>query len=163
MKLAGSQIFLTFPEQGVKAKRRTIRRSRGVQPRHIALPLQWLFRPLSGPHRPHHAARHAVSVQTGRKTLAALQSRGRLRLVCPDWVHTVAFPFAFRPKPLCGRNHPSLWLGARQIYVNHATIAVTSLCWRVYQDTVVIGFWSDALLKLLRWRTLEIKQCAKTG
>ena len=45
--------------------------------------------------------------KAGWKTLAALQSRGRLRLACPDGVHTFAFPFAFRPEPLQGRNHPS--------------------------------------------------------
>jgi hypothetical protein len=111
--------FLAFPEIFRDTKRRTIRRKRGVQPRLFVTPLQWLFPPASMSGRPHHATRRHQSPQAGWKALAAIQSRGRLRSVCPAWVQAFAFPFALRPACLPSGNHPRQGLGPGTRQVNH--------------------------------------------
>lgn len=112
--------FLAFPELFRNTKRRTIRRKRGVQPGLFVSPLQWLFPPASTSGRPHHAIRRHRSPQAGWKTLAAIQSRGRLRSACPAWVQAFAFPFALRAACLPSENHPREGLGPRLEQVNHA-------------------------------------------
>lgn len=88
-------------------KERTIRRERGVLPRLIVLPPQWLFRSAAfdwpvAPCDPSPPKR-----RSGWRTLAAIQSRGRLRSTCLDGVHAFAFPFALRATSLSPGNHPS--------------------------------------------------------
>jgi hypothetical protein len=112
----GSQVLVlkrtvgfSSPSQGFAGdtKERTIRRERGVLPRLIVLPPQWLFRPaLSGePVAPCDPS--LVQRQGGWRTLAAIQSRGRLRSACPVGVHAFAFPFALRTTSLPSGNHPT--------------------------------------------------------
>lgn len=109
------------PSRGVaRYERRTIRRRRGVLPRLFVSPLQWLFPPLALPGRPHHAIRRHRLPRAEWKTLSAIQSRGRLRSACPDWVQAFAFPFALRAACLLTENHPRKGLGVAMRQVNRA-------------------------------------------
>ena len=95
-----------LPRVDGNTKERTIRRERGVLPRLIVLPPQWLFRSavLQRPVAPCDPS--PLKRQSGWRTLAAIQSRGRLRSACPVGVHAFAFPFALRTASLPSGNHP---------------------------------------------------------
>lgn len=103
------RIFLTFPKVDAARKGGRFVDDRGVRPRLIAQPFSgfsgWFA--LRAVRTTRTATRHVFPA--GRKTLAALQSRGRLRLAVPVWIPAVAFPFASRATGFRPGNHPSFW------------------------------------------------------
>lgn len=122
------RVLLAFPGSVGNTKERTIRRKRGVQPRLIVLPPQWLFRPAVLRGRSHPTTNHLLKRQSGWRTLTAIQSRGRLRSACPVGVHAFAFPFALRTTSLSSGNHPSRELGRGRSQVNHGCGAKLRHC-----------------------------------